>query len=153
MTTASGPHSASLIATRSSAAVGFAVDMAAHLAMLAIMVAAMWPGAGSATRLAAAAALVVLAIAVAPSSRRSPRLRILLLDLWAMILLLVLHPSGVSSAAGHHASPLGSESALVVVVALVWVISRLVVTRDRHAAVTGIVTALQIAVMLAMSVR
>lgn len=123
-----------------------------HLLMAGAMVPAMvWPSA--ALSVASAALLVVVSIACARYSRRSPFLREHIVDLWAMALLLILlAPSAPVSGHGHGVR-IDAGFALAAVVAG-WVVARVLLMRRMPAserlrpALSSGLTAVGIGIML-----
>jgi hypothetical protein len=147
--------------------------VAPHVFMVGIMAAAMFGPEPILGSLAGAALLIVASICCAPVARRSPVFRAHVVDFWAMALaLLILLPHGVGAgaapaAAGHGATsagmsmPMGSTmaphdgAALGFTVLLVaWAAVRLLVgrfsTHRLHDAVTAVITASGLVVMLAI---
>lgn len=137
---------------RRSAAPGVAIrivgEAAPHALMLLVMAATMSPGATSATRLAGIVLLTATTIVLAPSSRRRRHLRAVILDVWAMILVLVLHAPAAAAASHGHASWPAAELSIFVVVA--WLVARAAMTRDRPGIVTAVLTGAQLVLMLAI---
>lgn len=151
--------------------------VAPHVFMVGIMAAAMFGPEPILGSLAGAALLIVASICCAPISRRSPVFRAHVIDFWAMALaLLILLPHGAGVAAGaagtaagrvaassgmamsmpmgstmapHDGAALGYTALLVV-----WAAVRLIVgrfsTHRLHDAVTAVITATGLVVMLAI---
>jgi hypothetical protein len=128
---------------------GLAWHAPPHAIMLVVMVLAMLPGADAARAFAGAAALLGVAVALAPLVRRRAGLTPVLLDLAAMSGALVAmaasgHPGGT-----HGHAP--SAAIVLVGVAITWAIARAAATRGRAAVITAASCAAQFAAMIVLT--